>query len=168
MRQVLSTRIYRGQPPEGSTEPGISFIAFGGTAVVRHCATWEMAGAWDHEAAVPGSATAAAAAKAAAAAGVASPGTSPKPASPLASPLKAGGGSPAALAPAGAEADGVDAAVWSPGGGGGAAPAAGGRSAAAADKLLEDLVAGKEGAAREGGRALDLRKLNSDAYPQAV
>jgi hypothetical protein len=126
--QVLSTRIYRGQAPEGTPDAGISFIAFGGTAEVQHCCTWEMGSAWQQQADVAAAAAAklAASPKRAARASAqgsrqGSPARSPPP--PMAGRAK---GSPGSRR----HSEGNPA----------AAAAAAMAAAAAADALLDDLV----------------------------
>lgn len=47
--QVLSTRVYRGALPAGSTAAGLSIVALGGTAVLESGAAWEMDGCWAAE-----------------------------------------------------------------------------------------------------------------------
>ena len=42
--EVLSTRIYRGQPSE--PDPSIEFISFGGTARIHHVEAWEVSTIW--------------------------------------------------------------------------------------------------------------------------
>ena len=42
--EVLSTRIYRGQPT--GPEPGLELIAFGGSARVQHIEAWHVASIW--------------------------------------------------------------------------------------------------------------------------
>jgi predicted lipid-binding transport protein (Tim44 family) len=119
--QVLSTRIYRGQAPEGCLDAGISFIAFGGAAVVQRCTVHEMGSAWE-QAKASAAASAAASPQHAAAAPPsrgASAATSPSAAAATAAKA-AGPPSPAAAV----EADGAAAAA----------------AAAAADALLDDLV----------------------------
>lgn len=130
--QVLSTRIYRGQPPPGA-DSGIEFVSFGGVATLVHVEAHEMGSAWETAAAAaakPVQAQAAAAAAQQRAAGAASPGQG------LASPRAvhvlhpseggAGAGAGAAPLPEGSsitEADfkaAVVAALAEGGGGGGA------------------------------------------------
>jgi hypothetical protein len=45
--EVLSTRIYRGAPPEGSEAAGVDLVAFGGAAAVRRMEAWELGSAWN-------------------------------------------------------------------------------------------------------------------------
>ena len=42
--EVLSTRVYRGRPPEGG-DAGIDFVAFGGPAMLERVAAYELASA---------------------------------------------------------------------------------------------------------------------------
>ncbi|EFN52585.1 hypothetical protein CHLNCDRAFT_58794 [Chlorella variabilis] len=141
--EALSTRIYRGPAPEGCADAGISFLAFGGTAHIKHCVTFEMGSAWQQPEAVAAKAAVAEAATAAAASPKQPPppaAGSPAPAAPpggragsalTASLAAARGGEGGAAAPPPAGADG-DAAA--------AAAAQASVAAAAADLLLEDLV----------------------------
>lgn len=140
--QALSTRIYRGQAPEGATDAGISFLAFGGTALVRRCSTYEMGSAWEHPAVAaaispkvatktaPSPKQAAVLAAAAAAAAAAGSRGGSAAASPAAKAAKAA----VRLEPAGADAE--------PGPLRGASPAGANATAAAAaaDALLEEMV----------------------------
>lgn len=43
--EVLSTRIYRGEPPDAH-EPGLAFVAFGGSARIHHLEVWQVATIW--------------------------------------------------------------------------------------------------------------------------
>ncbi|KAL4420475.1 hypothetical protein ABPG75_010131 [Micractinium tetrahymenae] len=143
--EVLSTRIYRGQAPHDCADAGISFIAFGGAALVKSCSTWEMGSAWEHPAAAEPLAAKAAAATAAAKA------SSPKQAAVAAaagerSPGGSAAASPAApAAPAAPAPSGPDGIVDLEAGAGAEAAeqqrAAAAAAAAAADALLDDLVA---------------------------
>lgn len=129
--QVLSTRIYRGRAPEGCADAGISFIAFGGAALVQSCSTWEMGSAWDQPVAEPVAAKAASAA------------VSPKQPAPAAAAARSAASSvavsPAASAPSGPNAGpdleaGAEAEAE-------AARQRASAAAAAADALLDDMVA---------------------------
>ena len=138
--QALSTRIYRGQAPEGATDAGISFLAFGGTALVRRCSTYEMGSAWEHPA-VAAAISPKVAAKTA---------PSPKQAAVLAAAAAAAAGSRGGSAAASPAAKASNAAVRlepagadeEPGPLRGASPAAANANAAAAaaDALLEEMV----------------------------
>jgi hypothetical protein len=44
--EVLSTRVYRGAPPEGARASGVEFVAFGGAALLTRVAAYEMGSAW--------------------------------------------------------------------------------------------------------------------------
>lgn len=137
--ETLSTRIYRGQAPEGATDAGISFLAFGGTALVRRCSCYEMGSAWEHPSVAtaispkvaakttPSPKQAAVLAAAAAAAAAGSRGSSA-----TASPAAKAAREAARLEPAGA-----DEAAGHPRG---ASPAAATAAAAAADALLDEMV----------------------------
>jgi hypothetical protein len=137
--ETLSTRIYRGQAPEGATDAGISLLAFGGTALVRRCSCYEMGSAWEHPAvaaaispkvaakAAPSPKQAAVLAAAAAASAAGSRGGSA-----AASPAAKAGKEAVRLEPAGA--DEQQAALR------GASPAAAAAAAAAADALLDEMV----------------------------
>ncbi|DBA96005.1 TPA: hypothetical protein ACH3X1_001510 [Trebouxia sp. C0004] len=46
--EVLSTRIYRGHPPEDA-DAGISFVSYGGTANVRKCCAWAVKSIWKRD-----------------------------------------------------------------------------------------------------------------------
>lgn len=46
--EVLSTRIYRGHPPEDA-DAGISFVSYGGTANVRRCTAWTLKSIWQRD-----------------------------------------------------------------------------------------------------------------------
>lgn len=135
--QVMSTRIYRGRAPEGCHDAGISFIAFGGAALVKSCSTWEMGSAWEHPATEPLAAKAAAAAACAkaasprqAAAAQPSPGGS----------VAASPAAPAAPAPSGPDG-GPDLEAGPEPDAAAQQAAAAAAAAAAADALLDDLVA---------------------------
>lgn len=137
--QTLSTRIYRGQAPEGATDAGISFLAFGGTALVRRCSSYEMGSAWEHPSVAaaispkvaaktaPSPKQAAVLAAAAAAAAAGSRGSSA-----AASPAAKAAGEAVRLEPAGADEEA--------GRPRGASPAAATAAAAAADALLDEMV----------------------------
>lgn len=137
--QTLSTRIYRGQMPEGATDAGIAFLAFGGTALVRRVSCYEMGSAWEHPAVaaavIPKVAAAAApspkqaAVLAAAAAAAAAGGRG---GSAAASPAAKAANGAVRLEPAGAEEEAGPLR--------GASPAAATAAAAAADALLDEMV----------------------------
>ncbi|KAL3140314.1 hypothetical protein ABBQ38_004579 [Trebouxia sp. C0009 RCD-2024] len=46
--EVLSTRIYRGHPPEDA-DAGISFVSYGGTAHVKRCNAWTVKSIWKRD-----------------------------------------------------------------------------------------------------------------------
>lgn len=50
--QVLSTRIYRGEPPQGA-DSGIEFVAFGGVASLIRAEAHEMGSAWEAKQPIP-------------------------------------------------------------------------------------------------------------------
>lgn len=45
--EVLSTRIYRGEPPEDAEDAGIYFLAFGGAAILERVTAHELGSAWE-------------------------------------------------------------------------------------------------------------------------
>lgn len=46
--EVLSTRVYRGYPPDGA-DAGIDFVAYGGSAEVKRAEVWEMRSIWKRD-----------------------------------------------------------------------------------------------------------------------
>ncbi len=46
--EVLSTRVYRGHPPDGA-DAGIDFVAYGGSAEVKRAEVWEMRSIWKRD-----------------------------------------------------------------------------------------------------------------------
>ena len=46
--EVLSTRVYRGYPPDGA-DAGIDFVAYGGAAEVKRAEVWEMRSIWKRD-----------------------------------------------------------------------------------------------------------------------
>ncbi|KAL4855527.1 Acid beta-fructofuranosidase 4 [Chlorella vulgaris] len=153
--EVLSTRIYRGQAPEGITDAGISFIAFGGVAQVKHCAAYEMGSAWQPDKAADKAAAAAATTTAPTSAAT-SPNKAPSPAirSPAAAARLSRGNSRVGSKAGSRSTSRAGSKVGSPmaaaagaaafGGGGGQqqhdSAAAASAAAAAADALLDEMV----------------------------